>query len=615
MTIKIIKIFLIFIFLIVLPVFPSYAQEKEDSKDYFTVSANSLYQVVNSSSTHVIQEISIVNKKEFFYAPSYAITLHTKSISNITARNEAGAIPFTLKEGEDGSKTIEITFPEKIVGVGKYNNFTFSYDSSDFTHKIGNILTVQIPALSGSQSFDSYTAAVNVPEEFGVPSIIKPNVSYSKKGNTYIFSNGQLKKGIEMVFGEFQLYRFKLSYHLENNNVFPVTTELALPPNTSYQEVIVENVTPKPKKTYRDIDKNTLATYLLPPKTTTHVTAEVLIKVKNIPTQEVLSESQKKIYLKPQKYWEVNDPEIQKIAKDLKTPLAIYEYVVKTLSYETKKANLENVRQGAKNTLSNPLYAVCLEFTDLFISLARAAQIPARSVEGYAYTDDSQDKPLSLFEDVLHAWPEYYDENKKTWVMVDPTWGNTTGGVDYFNSLDFDHVAFVINGEKSSYPVPAGGYKTEEETKDIVVSYPDSVAFVKNSKIQISGSFSSFTKSNLIESKIKLINLGNSESSLQKAEIYLDGKKSLAISLPEVPPYGEAEFSIAIPLRHTGFLSSLTNFNHTITIHDENGRELYAEKIKTFPFSQYYLIGGAIFIGIIFIFVLAFKTRSLPLQK
>ncbi|MBP9815512.1 MAG: hypothetical protein KBC63_04265 [Candidatus Levybacteria bacterium] len=611
---KIIKLFLIFLLFILFPVFSSYAQEKESSKDYFTVSASSLYQVVSSSSTHVIQEISIVNKKEFYYAPSYAITLHTESISNIAARNEEGALPFTLNDNRNGSKTIEITFPQKIVGVGKKNNFTFSYDSSDFTHKIGKILTVQVPALSGSQAFDSYTAAVNVPDEFGTPSIVKPNVSYSKKGNTYIFSNGQLTKGVEMIFGEFQLYRFKLSYHLENSNVFPVKTELALPSNTSYQEVIVENISPKPSKTYKDKDRNLLATYLLPPKTTTHVVAEVMIKVSHIPTSEVLSESQKKIYLKPQKYWEVDDLEIQKIAKELKTPSAIYDYVVKTLSYETKKANLENVRQGAKKALSNPLYAVCLEFTDLFISLARAANIPARSVEGYAYTDDSKDKPLSLFEDVLHAWPEYYDENKKAWIMVDPTWGSTTGGVDYFNSLDFDHVAFVINGEKSSYPVPAGGYKTDEETKDIVVSYPDSVTFIKNSKIQVSGSFSSFTNKNAIDGTIKLINLGNSESQTQKVEIYLDEKKAFNATFPQVPPLGESELSVSIPLNH-GIISSLTKFNHTITIYNENGQELYLVKVKVFPFSQYYLIGGAIFIGIIFIFILAFKTRSLSIQK
>jgi len=50
--------------------------------------------------------------------------------------------------------------------------------------------------------------------------------------------------------------------------------------------------------------------------------------------------------------------------------------------------------------------------------------------------------------------------------MVDPTWGNTTGGVDYFNTFDFDHLAFVVKGISSTYPVPAGGYKlTGDENK------------------------------------------------------------------------------------------------------------------------------------------------------
>ena len=57
--------------------------------------------------------------------------------------------------------------------------------------------------------------------------------------------------------------------------------------------------------------------------------------------------------------------------------------------------------------------------------------------------------------------------------MIDPTWANTTGGIDYFNVLDFDHIAFVIKGESSDYPIPAGGYKLQgnEEEKDVNVSF------------------------------------------------------------------------------------------------------------------------------------------------
>jgi hypothetical protein len=55
--------------------------------------------------------------------------------------------------------------------------------------------------------------------------------------------------------------------------------------------------------------------------------------------------------------------------------------------------------------------------------------------------------------------------------MVDPTWGNTTGGVDYFDVFDFSHITFVIKGADSSYPIPAGGYKLDssKKTKDVVI--------------------------------------------------------------------------------------------------------------------------------------------------
>ena len=59
-----------------------------------------------------------------------------------------------------------------------------------------------------------------------------------------------------------------------------------------------------------------------------------------------------------------------------------------------------------------------MEFTDLFVAIARAAGIPARESVGYAYTTNSRLRPLSLVTDVLHAWPEYYDADKKIWVHL-----------------------------------------------------------------------------------------------------------------------------------------------------------------------------------------------------
>ena len=182
-------------------------------------------------------------------------------------------------------------------------------------------------------------------------------------------------------------------------------------------------------------------------------------------------------YIKPQVYWESDNPSIQQLAQKLQTPQAIYNYVSNKLQYDFTRVTSEKPRLGAVGALNEPNSAVCLEFTDLFIAIARAANIPAREIDGFAYTDNPKQRPISEEKDILHVWPEYYDTTQKTWIMVDPTWGSTTGGVDYFNTLDFDHFAFDIRGESSVLPIPAGGYNDTSASisKDVQVGFSNDV--------------------------------------------------------------------------------------------------------------------------------------------
>lgn len=197
-------------------------------------------------------------------------------------------------------------------------------------------------------------------------------------------------------------------------------------------------------------------------------------KISLHPKKQKLSQREKEQYLKDNAFWQTSNKEIKKLALELKTPYEIYKYVVNNLKYDFQRVALGKPRMGALDVLKNPSSAVCLEFTDLFIAIARAAGIPAREINGFAYTRNSKERPLSLVKDVLHAWPEYYDQEIETWVMVDPTWENTTGGVDYFYTLDFDHFAFVIKGVNSTYPIPAGAYKiSNAATRDVNVEFAE----------------------------------------------------------------------------------------------------------------------------------------------
>ena len=142
-------------------------------------------------------------------------------------------------------------------------------------------------------------------------------------------------------------------------------------------------------------------------------------------------------------------------------------------------------RLGALKSLQTPEAAICMEFTDLFIATARANGIPAREINGFAYTENPEIQPLSLVNDVLHAWPEYYDSQKGAWIPVDPTWGSTTGGVDYFSKLDLRHFTFVIHGTSSTKPYPAGSYKLgSNPQKDVFVTF-GTLPQERNSKVSI----------------------------------------------------------------------------------------------------------------------------------
>jgi hypothetical protein len=581
--------------------------QENDSRKYFDTSSETTYQVFNDAKTLVLQKIAITNKEEYTYAPSYVITLNLDSISDIKVSSPKGPIPYTVSE-KGNNKIINIEFPEKILGKGNKNEFSFSYISSDYATKTGSIFRVYIPPVSNLTSFNSYVVYVSVPENLEKPFLIKPQVDYTENNNFYSFPTATLADGVTMFFGSSQYYDFKLSYHLENKNLYPIETEIAIPPDTSYQEIVLKNVNPDPTSSYMDKDKNILFRYRLAPKSFLDVQVNVMVRISDAPIEESLPASLRDTYLRQQKYWEVNDPQIKKLAQELRTPERIYEYVVKSLSYDDSKTGDGNERLGAKNVLKKPYFAVCLEFTDLFIAIARASGIPARAVEGYAYTRDDKNKPLSLYQDVLHAWPEYYNEEKKTWVYVDPTWGNTTHGTDFFHQLDFDHVAFTINGQDSTYPVPAGGYKGDKESKDVVFEFGNPDEFKKIKKLVIGSDFSSFAENGKINGVLSLKNKGNYVAKDYKALLLVDGKEKIDVSFPASPPYGESTVFVSIS-------SSLTKPLHNIKIFDEEGVIVFDKNIFVFPFSQYVLVGGALFFGAIIVFIIAFKTRRVSVQK
>lgn len=420
----------------------------------------------------VEQNISLTNLTSEVYASKYQLQVQSDAVRNITGRDSKGPLKITSEPLANNITAITVEFNDAVAGKGNTLNFILSYTGTPAVHN-GQVWEVNLPGPGNLESVDSYELTLKVDPYLGQLAFITPQPQ-STIDHVFHFTKDQLKRsGVVAAFGNFQTFGFNLVYHLENTENKPVYTEVALPTDTNYQRVFFNSITPQPISVRRDGDGNWLARFDLEPRQSMEVVAQgqahILAEPNKILGQGVLVRPTD--YLVPTEYWPTQDPRIVQIAQKLKTPEDVYNYVVNTLAYDYSRIGTATKRRGALLALENPTESLCTEFTDLFVTLARAAGIPAREVNGYAYANDASVRPLSLVSDVLHAWPQYYDSTRQIWIDVDPTWGNTTGGVDYFNKLDFDHFAFVIHGLSDSQPLSAGLYKNDPTTKDVTVSF------------------------------------------------------------------------------------------------------------------------------------------------
>ena len=567
------------------------------------------YTIDENGIAHAVVNGALTNTTSQYYATSYKIQLGFDSLMNIKANDAGGSISPQVTKNSNGY-VISLNFNQQAVGLGNKQQFTITFDTPTIAHHYGRIWEIDIPGISNPEDFSTFVVELKTPSSFGMPAYIKPQ----QAGGNLTFDKQTLgKSGISLAYGDQQIYHFQLTYHLRNTNLYPVSTQIALPPSTNYQDASITNIDPQPSNVIEDKDGNWLAQYNL----SSAQGFDVLVRGNAIvhldPKQDPVSPTDLSDYVKPQQYWESDNTTIQQLANQLQTPQAIYNYVINKLHYDFSRVTGDKPRLGALGALQNPNSAVCREFTDLFITLARSAHIPAREVDGYAYTDNPKQRPISEEKDILHVWPEYYDSQKKTWVMIDPTWGSTTGGVDYFTKLDFDHFAFAIKGESSIAPVPAGGYKSTHESasKDVQLSFTSDVP-------DITPSFS--LKSKFPDTAIGGIPITGSVLIKNTGSAYVPGQilylssdtfspREQTLETAGVPPFGTLE----VPLSFTP-TNALTNIQGTYTIRVAGTSTTQKLQAKVFFLTP---MGGGIAFGIltIIIFIIAAARRGLRLFR
>ncbi len=538
-------------------VFALFLPSVVSAENEFSVDASVTYKVQENGKSIVTHDIILENNFSTLYATNYTLSLENIDAGSVTATDDKGHA-LSVDTQKDGDKTtIKVNFTDSVVGRGAKRHFFITYENGNFAIRTGEVWEISIPRLADETSFRNYGITLDVPSSFGLEAYVSPRADSQTENNghkIYSFKKEQIiQTGITAGFGAFQVFSFNLSYHLENPLTRDAETQIALPPDTAFQKVYLEKIEPKPTQIQIDKDGNWIATYKLKSRQRIDVVAmgsvQIFASYRSFPqpSQETLSTN-----LKETEFWQVNDPQIKSLGQDLKTPKAIYDYVSHNLKYDFARVQPNVQRMGAKAAINAPSQAICMEFTDLFIALARAAGIPAREVNGYAYTENPELQPLSLVADVLHSWPEYYDNNIKAWIPIDPTWGSTTGGQDFFNKLDLRHFAFVIHGTDSTKPYAPGSYKLgPNPQKDVFVS------FGKLPETRISIPVLSVVGKHLIPFldstySVKLENPGPVALYSLYPTIYFDNTIKRKDFIEVMPPYSSSKIEIKVPFSVLG---------------------------------------------------------------
>lgn len=439
----------------------------------FATSVSSRYRVYESGDTEVFHEIRLTNLTPLLFVSEYTMTTGGAGITNIRAIDDSGTLPVTRSSTQTGTTILVNLESRPQLGIGRTKTLTIKYTSPDIATVVGKILEVNIPSLRDATTLSSSQVSIEIPAAFGKPTRVSPSadsMEQTPESTILGFTNAK-NGGISAIFGNSQSFSAQLSYVLTNATDDTIQRTITLVPDTAYQRVTVRSLSLPPLQIASDEDGNWLAEYEVRPQSELRVTADLTVETFMEPTIPVPI-GRPEEYLRPAPFWDVDDERIRSLARTLQTPSGIFQYVTTHLAYSYTRVNQAPDRRGALSALANPSDALCTEFTDLFIALSRAAGIPARELNGFAYSENPNLRPLSLTKDILHAWPEYWDNDSDRWIPVDPTWAHTAGGVDYFSKLDFNHIVFAIHGTSSTEPLSAGFFTSERDSGKTVFVTP-----------------------------------------------------------------------------------------------------------------------------------------------
>lgn len=606
-------IFLLFFILFFIFPFNINAEEKKYSVDYSFVYQPDL---TNLQKTNVIWTIKITHLFSDVYVKNFKVIFPEYFyIEEIKARNETEDLETNLNKKND---VYEITINLKNPNIGKdsINNIYLSFVQNNLFKKIGNITEAFIPTIEDS-NLNSYQIIVKIPRDYSQKiSLSKPKPEKIEIDGDYqnIYWINPKVKTIYAVFGEEQYYQYRIDYQIKNPGLSPGYFSIALLPETSNQKIYLDKLYPSANDVYLDDDGNLIAKYLLLPLAKKNIRLEGKVTITTKINQDYIEYTRQKInkqknyLIADSHYWKINSsiPTLSKNPKD------IYQFVLNYLDYNYDGINQNVPRIGAEKILQEKKAGLCLDYTDLFIALARENGIYSRAVIGYGYSLEKRLRPVSLEGDILHAWPEFYNNEKGLWQQIDPTWEDTSG-IDYFESLDLNHIAFVIYGKNDDRPAPAGFYKEDKGQKIFIQptnQKPKEIIKIKLDNLNLP---KKIFGNQWIKGKGEIINQGNGY--LYNLPISINSDllefKINPQKIEVLPPLGKTDFDYQIKLKNN-VKNSFTPKKAYIQLRIANYLS-ETKEIKTIPIP--YLVSLLILIASLVVIFSFFVLKYIVFKK
>lgn len=407
----------------------------------------------------------------------------------------------------------------KLPGAIKPNGsmtLTITYDNFGLIEKKGALIDFYAPGFQRNESTStaeratsySYDTYVNVVKSLPEVNFITPEPTESgitDVYNRYYFDYEiLLNRYIWIQIGRIQYYKFGITETIVATeqadtgytNEYRLIVPRVIDEPQIYQNVMFTTIDPVPSYVETDPDGNLIFIFKVPTNFSGVISINGFAEVGRNDTP-VSAETAGTIYdpsiagmasyVNAAPYWEVSSGQIQSKVRELvgtqKNVYIIsndlYDFVISSIDYSKVKRFGLNERQGALATLNGGA-AVCMEYSDLFLTLARAAGVPARAVFGYGY-----DSKIQNDQQEAHQWVEVYMPGLKKWVSIDVTWGESgmkmaEGNLNHF----FTHVASIDPNTPSLVERKSYGDEVTLETPTYKIEAVESITDVGGLKTQ-----------------------------------------------------------------------------------------------------------------------------------